>query len=956
MAAPVTVVDGRDVRSLDGVWRFQLVDSPDLESEWLGVDTSQAPWRDIAVPGVWTRQDTGDHPHYTNVQMPWNEQFPNVPTQNPTGLYRRRFTRPEGDRVIVEIGGFESMMALWCNGNFIGVAKDSRLSASFDLSAVVHSGENELAIAVCRWSDATWIEDQDHWFHGGIHRPVTITGMGNVRIDDIVVNADFDPQTELGSIEVETRVGSTSRLPVGWHTEVSIPSLDLVSREPVGASPPALGIEALVHTYTFDGLVARHQSAGLDVEPWSHEHPRLYDMTASLIDPSGRVVETLTDRVGFRRVECRDRRLKINGRVQLLNGVNRHDHHPDTGKTLTRDEVRAELITMKAHNINAVRTAHYPNDPMLVELCDELGLYVIDEANFESHAQHRFITQSSAFDAALLDRVARLVRRDRSRPSVIGWSLGNEAGAAPIHSAAASWVREIDPTRFVHYEGGFSPNFGDRGEGRKQERESAPSSFDRSISDVVCPMYAPVEQIVEWAQWAEATGGDDRPLILCEYSHAMGNSNGGLADYWDAFVSEPALGGGFIWDWKDQGLREVDDAGREWFAYGGHYGDEPNDANFCINGLVDPDGHPHPGLIELAHLARPVDVSVTGEQVIVENRHTHTSLDDVSIEWWEEIDGVTTASGTLPSNALGPGETTVLDLPVSRSVTGLQTFNTRAVLIANHPWAPAGHVVAVSQSILHDVPVEIDRPSSENSAVDRWIVDSPTPTLWRAPTDNDGVGQGWMSEVQGIRPSWVQWGLRDANPGSDGYEHAVDREELPSGGIRRHDRIVIPEEWHDVPRVGLVFTVDASLDELRWLGLGPHETYPDRLVSASLSIHEAFVEGQYHRFVVPQEHGAHMQARWFELTDSTGAGMRVSADRPFAFSARRHSDEELTDATTLRELDEVGTGPIEVHVDMAVRGLGTGACGPDVGSASRVGPGEYELVWTIECKRLHSAG
>lgn len=953
MASPLKPLDGRSVISLDGEWSFKLTPSlASVNDDWLAEPTSD--WRTISVPGVWTRQDTGDFPHYTNIVMPWAGNPPEVPADNSTGLYRRSFDRPAGDRVVLEVGGFESLVAVWCNETFVGMSKDSRLSASFDVTDHLSTGSNELALLIPRWSDATWIEDQDHWYHGGIHRSVTLHATSNNRIDDLVTNGDFDPDTGRGALTIAAQVTAESG---GFSVAVTCAELGIETSAVVPADPRPEGLDALADAYDYTGPIARIDVTDLDVDPWSAEHPTRYRLEVALVAADGNIVERVERHVGFRRVEVADRRLRINGNVVMINGVNRHDHHPDTGKTLTADEIRAELVLMKQFNINAVRTAHYPNDPVLVELCDELGLYVVDEANVESHARHDSLAVSGLFDAAIFERIRRMVLRDRSHPSVIGWSLGNESGVGSVHVAAAAWIRSADPTRFVQYEGGFNHNYAHRGTGRKADRERAPEPLERIVSDVVCPMYATPQQISEWAEWAEETGEDDRPLILCEYSHAMGNSNGGLADYWDAFWSQPALGGGFVWDWKDQGLRERTSDGTEWFAYGGHYGDKPNDGNFCINGLVDPDGVPHPGLTELKHLAQPVAIAAGPEPttVIITNRRAHTSLDDLNLEWVEERNGIATAnSGTIDISGLGPGESRPVQLPIEVSDeagdTGFPIITFTTSLTHDTAWATSGHVVAWDQVLplptLDGVTI-LAPATSTGGFIDDVLTSEIRSTVWRAPTDNDGVAQGWMSEVSGIRPQWVQWGLQDVQPGGDGYTHSFDEATDESGSIKRSDTITTPDDWNDIPRVGLVFTIDPKFSTLRWFGAGPHETYPDRKRSGLISVHSSTVNDQYHRFVVPQEHGAHVSTHWFELVDETGAGIRVSAKTPFTFSARTHTDSALTAASTIAELNDGSADVIEVHVDMAMRGLGTAACGPDVADRYRVGPGEYSLDWTL---------
>jgi beta-galactosidase len=946
MGAPLRSLAGRETTSLDGKWEFMLAGSPDLAPPgWMAPAAEWVGSQSISVPGVWTRQGVGDLPHYTNVVMPWGGNPPDVPRSNPTGLYRTTFKHPGGDRVVVEFGGFESLIAVWCNGIFVGMGKDSRLSSSFDLTRFLVQGLNILAVMVCRWSDATWIEDQDHWFHGGLHRSVTLTSMSSIRIDDVALDADFDVNAGSGVLDVRTVLGSDRGFAAGWTVRVELPDLMVSDTASIEADPEHSGARVSVASYAYVGPVGMVHFHGLKVDPWSAESPTLYRVEVTLIDPAGADVETVVMRTGFRHIRIADRVLSVNGEPIMICGVNRHDHHADTGKTLTPAEIREELITMKQHNINAVRTSHYPNDPVLLDLCDELGLYVLDEANVESHARQTALTASGMFDLAIIDRVRRMVLRDRSHTCIIGWSLGNESGEATVHAAAAAWVRATEPTRFVHYEGGFNKSYGHRGVGRQAERESPPTPVERLISDVVCPMYATLGQITSWAEWADRTKSDDRPLIMCEYSHAMGNSNGGLSDYWEAFWSYPALGGGFVWDWKDQGFREHADDGTQWWSYGGHYGDEPNDANFCINGLVDPEGLPHPGLEELKWLARPVVVSLDGDQVVIENRRSHTDTSDLIIRWHEEVDGVATgAEGHLELEPIGPGKIASIARPATAATEqqGLRTYTFIVELKDDVSWADVGHVVGHDQAIDTEAPAaaSVTVPARSGTETASPVDLAVRPTVWRAPTDNDGVAQGWMSESSGVRPQWLRWGLETAE-----LEHNTEITMLDGGAVHRVDEIVIPQEWSDVPRVGLVTDVDPSLKNLRWFGPGPMETYPDRRAASRISIWKSTVAEQYHPFVVPQEHGAHMDANWFELTDDSGVGFRVSGHPTVIFSARSHSDAALTAASTLAEL--VAGESIEVHVDAATRGLGTAACGPDTTAEYKIGPGTYRLEWTI---------
>jgi len=963
MVNPAVRTSAEDLRSLDGQWEFLLVEGPDAAPEgWQG-QGGAGDFGSIAVPGVWTRQGVGDLPHYTNVQMPWPGQPPRVPAHNPTGLYRTSFECADPmRRTVLTVGAAEAVMVVWCNGQLIGMGKDSRLESSFDLTDALQEGPNTLAIMVPRWADSTWIEDQDHWFHGGIHRPVTMHTTDDVWIEDLVVTGGYDHRTRTGRLQVEVVVGARGEVPTGYRVHLDAPGRAQhtaeVTRDPV----PTDSVPEVAYNYPGRRVIFDVDVPGIDA--WSADDPALHELTVRLHGADAD--SSVTTRVGFRSVEVANRKLLVNGAPILINGVNRHDHHPDTGKTLTRDEIRAELVTMKQHNVNAVRTSHYPNDPVLLELCDELGLYVVDEANVESHAQHDALLAGGMFDAAVFDRIRRMVLRDRSRPCVIGWSLGNESGHGAVHDAAAAWIRRVDPTRFVQYEGGFNPTFGPRGS--NEAREQAPTPSDRLISDIVCPMYAPVEDIVSWAEWADRTDGDDRPLILCEYSHAMGNSNGGLDDYWAAFRAHDALSGGFVWDWRDQGLSETTDEGVAWWAYGGHYGDEPNDSNFCINGLVGPDGAPHPALAELAWLARPVavDLAERGDEWVfsIENRQSHATLDRYRLEWRHDRNGTTVDSGEIDSTSIAAGASAVVTAARTPcDAGGLQTLTVVATLRQDEPWAPAGHRVAHDQLVLS---LDQSEPTERAAAIPddvRTVLETTELCLWRPPTDNDRYAEGGQ-KGRGVAARWQQWGLdalelqNHAVHEDDGITIIRRRHEAADGRIVEHEsrvtpigggalveeRIDVPEELDDLPRVGVVLRMDADLASLRWSGLGPDESYPDRKSAQLEGVWDSTIDAQYHPYVVPQEHGHHEGCRWFELSSATNT-WRFEADEHFGFSALGHTQAALTTSTILSELERADH--VEVHLDAAMRGIGTAACGPDTAERHLVRGATYRFAWRI---------
>ncbi|MFP6639777.1 MAG: glycoside hydrolase family 2 TIM barrel-domain containing protein, partial [Myxococcota bacterium] len=617
--------------SLDGHWRFRLCQRPDWTPAGFqegGFDDSS--WDEALVPGNWTCQGH-DRPHYTNIQMPFPGEPPEVPEDNPTGLYRRKFRIPEpwkGRRVVVHFGGAESVLYAWLNGRPLGLSKDSRLPTEFDVTSHLVEGENTLVAMVVRWSDATYIEDQDHWFMAGLHREVYLYSTHPIYLADLKVQSELDEEGDQGLLNLEVQVGSLNASVTGYTVEAELesPLGKRVTRSPLEAS-----VEERTNPYLYRGHRACIQKEIRAPLAWSAEEPHLYTLVVSLMNPEGERVECVGTRVGFRQVEVCGRELRVNGRAVMLRGVNRHDHHESRGKAVSREDMLADVQLMKQFNINAVRTAHYPNDPYFYDLCDEYGLYVVDEANIESHAFLAHVCHDPRYAQAFLERGIRMVQRDKNHPCVILWSLGNESGYGPNHDAMASWIRHYDPTRPIQYEGALQWNL-----------------YGKPFaSDIVCPMYTPVEEIVRYARSKQA----ERPLILCEYAHAMGNSGGGLGEYWDAFHRYPGLQGGFVWDWIDQGLLRHDENGRPYWAYGGDFGDEPNDANFCINGLLAPDRTPHPMLWELKKLAQPVhfeEVNLARGRFRIHNRQDFADLSWLSLSWEVSVDGQIRKRGRLP--------------------------------------------------------------------------------------------------------------------------------------------------------------------------------------------------------------------------------------------------------------------------------------------------------------------
>ena len=677
---PMHAVPHPDRLELDGRWQFQLLPRAD--------EGPAGAWDEITVPGVWTMQGFPDLPQYTNVQMPWDERPPHPPERNPTGVFRRTFELP-GDwtdrRVVLHVGAAESVLIVTLNDREVGVSKDSHLAAEFDVTGFLEPGENTLTLRVVKWSDASFVEDQDQWWHGGITRSVFLYATGPVYIADIRAIGGLADDLATGLLDLEVRAGFPDDLAQpGWtvdarleptakgggdvlavqglevsadrpelHTRTTSADSDLMHRRaqglPFSADEEARWSEIYGRLAPPPEGIAVWHGEDLRVHAWSAEQPTLYRLSVGLRSPGGALVEEASLPVGFRRVEIRGLDLLLNGKRVLLRGVNRHDFDQRTGRVVSRESMRADIVQMKQFGFNAVRTSHYPNDPAFLELTDELGLWVISEADIESHAFYRGVSDDPRYLEAWVDRVSRMALRDKNHPSVILWSLGNESGYGVNHDAAAAWLRRFDPSRPLHYEGAI--RFG--------------WASDQPVSDITCPMYPPISAIVAHAR----SGTQRHPLIMCEFSHAMGNSNGTLAEYWDAIESTPGLQGGFIWEWWDHGLVQDlpgSDAGRWRWAYGGDFGDRPNDGNFCIDGVVWPDRTPKPALWEHKQLAAPVRISadqagLRDGQVSVLNRQAWRDIGWLDGSW--EVRSRSRALGG--AGGRGQGRTRRLARPAS---------------------------------------------------------------------------------------------------------------------------------------------------------------------------------------------------------------------------------------------------------------------------------------------------
>jgi beta-galactosidase len=950
MRVPDAQPDRRRRRSLDGTWNLRLVAHPDL----LARADLVGPLRGVpaAVPGNWTLQQAGqqfgDLPHYTNVQMPFPGPPPALPERLTTGVYRRSLQVPagwRGQQVVLHVGGAESVHAVWIDGRFVGYGTDSRLPSEYDISAFVDAGAtHQLAVVVVRYSAQSYVEDQDQWWMAGLHRSVFVEARPPVHLATASVIADLDPDTGVGVLDARAVVGvaSAASLAPGWSVRATL--RDAAGKR-VGAVLDGVVPHRFAEPYLFEGHQVRLRAEVPRVSPWSAETPALYTLSFELLDPTGKVRDTNVQRIGFRRVEVRDRNLLVNGRRVWVFGVNRHDHHPDRGKAVTVDDMRADLLAMKRHNVNAVRTSHYPNDHRFYDLCDELGLYVVDEANIESHGYNTSLCHDPRFRSTWLSRGARMVERDRNHPSVIVWSLGNESGYGAHHDALAGWIRSADRTRPLHYEGAvFHAGWVDGG---------------LASSDLVCPMYAPIDAIRAYGEEGKGT----RPLILCEYSHAMGNSNGSLADYWDVITTTPGLQGGFVWEWKDHGIRQRLADGTVRLAYGGQFGEQPHDGNFVADGMMSADLVPHPAMHELAWVYRPVTVTAVGAgrstRLKISNRQSFVGLQQYRATWVLLVDGSEVRRGVLAMPAVPPHRSVEVPLPCELPASGEVVLTVSWASRRDTAWAPAGSLVAADQVVVR--PARAARPmrrrgapvagdsASWPTAVERVLASPVELCLFRAPTDNDGfkllpeLSQRLRIGGQALR-LWQEAGL-DERPAEELARHHVRRVVIDEHTVEHHHTVDV--DIDDVARVGVTFMLPARFNRLRWYGRGPGENYPDRNRGSMLGVWEGQPDAS--PYLVPQEFGLRTDCRWFEFVAGGRRPqvVRIDALMPAALhvSATHHTVDDLYRASTHTDLRP--RPELVVHLDAAHRGVGTASCGPDVLSQYRLAAGRYEFAYRL---------
>jgi len=915
--------------SLHGAWKFHWVARPaDRPLDFYKPDFDDSPWRTIPVPSNIEVQGYGV-PIYVNIQYPWGKPNPpNIPhDNNPVGSYRRHFTVPPqwaGREVYLHFDGVNSFFYLWINGQKVGLSKDSRTPAEFNITRYLKPGENLLAAEVYRWNDGSYLEDQDFWRLSGIFRDVYLWSTAPLHIRDFEVLADLDDQYRDGQLKIAAQVRNSG----GKEAAISVEAVLLDE-----SGEPAVKIPSGFAKVPASGETAvKFQCPVKNPQKWSAEHPHLYKLLLTLKGPQGDVLEVIPCNVGFRKVEIKDGLLLLSGQRILIKGVNRHEFDPDTGQYLTAESMIRDIRLMKQHNVNAVRTCHYPNAPAWYDLCDRYGIYLVDEANIESHGMGygaESLAKKPAWLAAHLDRTRRMVERDKNHPAVIIWSLGNEAGDGPNFEATYAWIKKRDATRPVQYE----------------------QAGTRAHTDIVCPMYAPPQNMAGYAAKPQT-----RPYIQCEYAHAMGNSTGNFSEYWDLFYSKPQLQGAFIWDWVDQGLRKairpVEAAKGTFWAYGGDYGPPgtPSDDNFCCNGLVSPDRRPHPGINQVKKSYQYIwckPVALEKGEIQVTNWYDFTVISDIAAGHWRlRADDQVIQEGPLPDLDLKPHESRTIKVPLKPFTPepGAEYWLDIVFrLKKDAPWASAGHEVAweqfkVAQSLAQPAvkfaglpPLKLARSDTaatvtgKNFTVgidtaqglitslkykDTELIHQPLrPHFWRAPTDNDrGNGMPnrcgiWRNahrnwQVQGVKvdqvgPQHVRCAVRAALPDVDAqYELTYD---ILGDGRIGVDAKFTPgqKKLPELPRFGMQMALPPGFETLTWYGRGPYETYCDRS-DAWINVFSGKVAEQFFAdYTEPGESGNKVDVRWVALTNQDGVGLLAAGLPLLSINALHYATADL---------------------------------------------------------------
>ena len=939
------------VLDISGEWRFHWTKTPAERPEgFWAKEYDDKMWDLIAVPGNWEVLGYG-YPIYTNVNYPFPLNPPYIPhDDNPTGCYRHTFEIPEawdGRRIILHFESGLAAMHVWLNGEKVGYSEGTKTAVEFDITAMATTGWNTLAIEGYRWCDGSYLEDQDFWRLSGFDRGVKVYSVDEVRIADIFAIGDLDKTYKMGLYEATVKVDNVGDDPFKGVVELSLLAADGSVVKRLAQSVDVADSRELMFSFKVP-----------KVKTWSHEHPNLYTSVVTLKDLDGKIVEATSCRTGFRKVEIKDGVLLLNGRRLMINGVNLHEHNPATGHVVNRDLMLKDIELMKRHNINAVRTSHYPQPTEWYDLCDEYGILLVDEANIEAHGCGTGYQESypnfhpshrPEWKGAHHDRIRSMVERDKNHPSVIIWSMGNESSDGEVYTEAYRWIKERDRSRFVQFEQGYGgPN-----------------------TDITCPMYPPIAEMKAYAERENPT----KPYIMCEFAHAMGNSTGNFREYFDIMEGHPHMQGGFIWDWVDQGIDAVGRDGRHYWAYGGDFGAwmYTHDENFCCNGLVLPDRTPHPGLKEVRKVYQDIEFELVGDNNLRIYNNTHeTDLSEFLLYYFTARDGeqqVWVEGVELPRCPAGKSVDVAIDYATDDSfaewtLTVMACCNEKPELLNE------GHIAAEEQFVLqpYRFPTMIPEGKIEIERGEGWIVahngvtavqfntrtgglagyvsdgrhlmkELPEPWFWRATTDND-----WGVSLQRTTNVWRTNRRKPLGAKVEEYEDRVVVKgeyylvDAPSyytiiHTFRADGSLQVEVEWRrdgeyvpELPRFGMRMMLPQDYTHLKYYGRGPWENYADRNKSAFLGLYEQSTDEQLFPYVRPQESGNKTDVRWVELTNDEGVGIRVEGLQPLNISAMPYRSEDLDPGLGMKKQmhysDIEPRREVVLHIDLAQRGLG----------------------------------
>ena len=937
--------------SLNGTWKFNWVEYPAARpTDFFQSEDKVSDWENIQVPADWQMAGFGI-PIYTNVKYPHDKTPPTIQDHfNPVGSYFKTFDLPvnfQNEEVVLHFGAVNSAFYCWINGQYVGFGKGSKTPVEFEAKKFLKEGKNTVALQVYRWNDGSYLEDQDMWRLSGVEREVYMYVNPAVNVKDHFIHAGLDSQFTDGNytseIEIENKNGQA-----GYQLQV-----DIADSEGTVVFTQSQDITS-ASVYSFRGEIDA-------VKPWSAETPNLYSHTISILGPNGE--KTIHhEKIGFRTVDITNGQLRVNGQAILFKGVNRHEHDPITGHVVSEASMIKDIELMKKHNINAVRTSHYPNDPRWYELCDQYGLYVVDEANIESHAMGSLWNDGYSLDKTLgnnpdwkkahLNRTQRMVERDKNRPSIVIWSLGNEAGSGQNFEATAAWIKSKDPSRPVQFE----------------------QAFMESYTDLVVPMYPKIETIKEYL----ATG-DPRPYVMCEYMHAMGNSVGNLQDYWDLIESEPQLQGGFIWDWVDQGLLSFTGDGDSTYVYGGDFGpsDVPSDGDFCMNGLVFSDRSLKPHINEVKKVYQNFKfkaIDLAKGKIEVKNYYSFLNSDDFQFSYVIKGNGTLLTEGELKVKTILPGETQSIQLPLDKNLfkaANTEFFVSLSVKTKKGSnLLPKGHEVAkeqfqlpfATQTASHIVSeeklktVEVNGEyrvqgkdftavfSTETGDLKSYIYKSTyllkaplQPNLWRVPTNNDrGYGMQWKFDVWQDVANNRKLKSFDTSVGENGEMNIRQMSVLDAGESTISTQYTVfstgvievkssfekgEGELPEIPRFGMNLQMPVQFSNMTWYGRGPGESYQDRNGSSFVDLYQSKVADQYVPYPWPQENGNKTDVRWMALLNKQGRGLVFKGDIPLEMSAYHFSIRDF-DRIPEHSFDFPMKNFVEVNIDYKQMGVG----------------------------------